>query len=548
MDYRRRYQRRFQNQNHGTANEEKVNVVKHEEKIVQETTGDEKSNVRNVYLQRLLVKNNSPTSSNNILSSVNESLPSFTNNIRDILSTEENKKKAIKFVIQKRSGDQFGSWSPRAGENEEESNPVLSSKYYRNTRNINNNLNQNQNQSQNQNSRFQDTSSNKQNAEPRYENHYYFRRNRNYATSNQDNNNNINQNQVNNNEINNRFGNNYNLRNNNINNINSNTNNNNTTFVRRKFIFSSSATNIANNQNINNNNNEEKDANNNINNNSLYRRKNDRNYYNTSNVNNNLSTEKKEVNVNTDKIETTSKPRYKYYRGFNYRKNENENNEPKEEKKPEEKAVHSIPLNLKAGYNYSYGRGDNSNFGKNDKKDLDNKNKANEFLPPPQPIRNYTYMRQRYKTGGDTEEKAYSSRYRKNDFVKTSPVEITILSNNAMPTTSRYKRKYGRFAANNENVNANENLSFKDENDLVNYINRKYKQDKILELFNIKNDENERKKKELNDLRDKLDEEIQKNKENEMKLKKLEKNIEDQNKEINNKSKDIDNQKKKLKI
>ena len=75
-------------------------------------------------------------------------------------------------------------------------------------------------------------------------------------------------------------------------------------------------------------------------------------------------------------------------------------------------------------------------MGKNGKKDLDNKNKANEFLPPPQPIRNYTYMRQRYKTGGDTEEKAYSSRYRKNDFVKASPIEITILVRNVVCCTT----------------------------------------------------------------------------------------------------------------
>ena len=59
------------------------------------------------------------------LSSVNESLPSFTTNIRDILSKEENKKKAIKYLIQKRNEQKYASTSSLPIDNvQEESNPV----------------------------------------------------------------------------------------------------------------------------------------------------------------------------------------------------------------------------------------------------------------------------------------------------------------------------------------------------------------------------------------------------------------------------------------
>lgn len=51
-----------------------------------------------------------------------------------------------------------------------------------------------------------------------------------------------------------------------------------------------------------------------------------------------------------------------------------------------------------------------------------------------------------------------------------------------IPNNSRHKRKFGRFA----NKNQTENLSFKDEKEIVEFLNKKYKQDKIMDLFDIK--------------------------------------------------------------
>ena len=138
MDYRRRYLRRLANQNKSNTNEEQSNNNKIEEKPAPEKI-EEKVNKPNLYLQRLLAKNNNPLNSSLNLSSVNESLPSFTTNIRDILSTEENKQRAIKYVIHKRNEEKYGTKSSVNTENEleEESNPVLSNKYYNYPRNLN---------------------------------------------------------------------------------------------------------------------------------------------------------------------------------------------------------------------------------------------------------------------------------------------------------------------------------------------------------------------------------------------------------------------------
>ena len=70
---------------------------------------EEKKKINNSYLQRLLQnKNKSPKSKVINLTSYNENLPSFKISIRDILSTEENKQKAINYVIQKRNEEKYG--------------------------------------------------------------------------------------------------------------------------------------------------------------------------------------------------------------------------------------------------------------------------------------------------------------------------------------------------------------------------------------------------------------------------------------------------------
>ena len=116
LDYRRRYFRRIgENQNQPNQVEEKVTI----EKI------EEKPKMQNVYLHRLLEKTKEVPKNSINLSSVNESLPSFSTNIREILSTEENKQRAIKYVIHKRNEEKFGTRSPVINKNEqEESNPA----------------------------------------------------------------------------------------------------------------------------------------------------------------------------------------------------------------------------------------------------------------------------------------------------------------------------------------------------------------------------------------------------------------------------------------
>ena len=130
MDYRRRYLRRLSNQNQENHKEEKIIVNKIEQhnnpgKI------EEKANIQNMYLQRLLVKNNNNTQIN---SPVNEpigitSIPSNTNHIKDHLSNEENKKKVTRYVMHKRNDDKIIMRSPKSKLNsQEECNPSLSNK------------------------------------------------------------------------------------------------------------------------------------------------------------------------------------------------------------------------------------------------------------------------------------------------------------------------------------------------------------------------------------------------------------------------------------
>ena len=187
MDYRRRYQRRLQNQSQANQKIESVNENKEDEKLTQDKNG-EKSNVQNVYLQKLLVKNVAGQNNSLNLTSVNDNLPSsFTTNIRDILATEENKQRAIKYVIQKRNEEKYGTRGPiTTDNNQEESNPVLSNKYYKYSRNINLKTD-----NDNKNIDINNNQGNQTNVDSKYSySNYYTRRNRNY-TNQSDNNNNL---------------------------------------------------------------------------------------------------------------------------------------------------------------------------------------------------------------------------------------------------------------------------------------------------------------------------------------------------------------------
>ena len=74
----------------------------------------------NSYLKKLLQKSNkSPKTGGINLTSYNENFPSFRVSIRDILSTEENKQKAINYVVQKRNEEKYGK---KTGYNNKEDN------------------------------------------------------------------------------------------------------------------------------------------------------------------------------------------------------------------------------------------------------------------------------------------------------------------------------------------------------------------------------------------------------------------------------------------
>ena len=80
MEYRRRYFRRFGN--HNQEEKSQPNISKNQkEEILEPPKNDKKINTQNVYLQKLLQKNNVQNSSNIAITSVNDNLPSFKNNI-----------------------------------------------------------------------------------------------------------------------------------------------------------------------------------------------------------------------------------------------------------------------------------------------------------------------------------------------------------------------------------------------------------------------------------------------------------------------------------
>ena len=458
MDYRRRYLRRLANQSQQNQVEEKTAPEKVEEK----------QTVQNVYLQRLLEKKGPTTGTTTInITSVNESIPSFKTNIRDIFSTEENKQRAIKYVI-RRNEEKYGQRSPiSVNNNEEESNPVLSNKYYKNSRYSTNNKN--------------DASTNEFNQEDTNKNyteskgyHYYTRRNRNYGNTSDTNNNN------------------QDNKNDNFKKEETSS----TTFVRKRFQISVSTTNI--NQNNNKEKEEENTNNNTNNNNSVYRRRNRQN---------NVITHNNSPKENKDQENETKPPRYRYIRGYG-KKEETEQNDKNNEKKDENKSkdkknTTSVHVNVNVGKNYSFGRPEEkNNYNYSNIKDntKSTKNINNEEINDIAPSKRYTYARQRYKYGDTFNQDSNRRTDKKKDNVKENVIELKILPNN---DNSRFKRKYGRFSSNNDN----ENLSFKDEKELMDYLKRKYEQDKIIELLNLKVIDKERKKieNELNDTKRKLD-------------------------------------------
>lgn len=92
MDFRKKYNKTKEKENKNNQNDNKK-VAK-----------DDKAKNNNSYLKKLLEKNNNkrvPKTTTINLTSYKDNLPSFRINIRDILSTEENKQKAMNYVIKK---------------------------------------------------------------------------------------------------------------------------------------------------------------------------------------------------------------------------------------------------------------------------------------------------------------------------------------------------------------------------------------------------------------------------------------------------------------
>ena len=424
MDYRRRYVRRF-----GAGSQNQPTQI--EEKIIIEKT-EEKPRFQNVYMQRIIEKTKETPKTTAInISSVNENIPSFKTNIRDILSTDENKQKAINYVIHKRNEEKYGARSPIAKKDEEESNPVFSNRYFRNSRNINDRGNVTTTRIE---IKEVTTSTNEDTTKPLYS-HYYSRRNKHFTSSE-----------------------------NNPQNSNQNDNNTkkeqaSTPFIRRRFQASSSTKNMNNDQNSSNVvENKEKNTNN-----SVYHRK-FRRYYMNSNVNNDNNTNNDNKSQNDEKNEPEEeKPRYRYLRGY-MRRYENEQNS-KSEKKDLNKPIENLsvnynaPINLKRGSPSRFGIKDNDLDDKSKDKDTDDKNKfknyknfriiRNSFALNEKKKYDITYSgsrrygRQKYRSG-DSQEK--NGRYdKKDENIRERVIEYKILSNNnKYPCVADHRGSSGR--------------------------------------------------------------------------------------------------------
>ena len=507
MEYRRRYYRRFANQNQEEKPQNNLDQNQKEEKI-EPPKNEAKVNEQNGYLQKLLQKTNNVQNPQTIsLNTVQESLPSFKNNIHDILSTDENKQRAIKYVIHKRNEGKKGKLQINTENEQEESNPVLANRYshYRGRNFINNNnqkgeiFNKNTNVNLN-NKNEKEKEEMRQEIKTNFLHHYVQRTNPMNANKDQ-------KGQVENNNENNYRG--------------------------RKIQVSISSNNIL--KSPRNLQPFEKDE-------KVVVKK--ERYYNIGSYRNN--------NANMIKETEEEKPRYKYFRGyvkkFEGEQKEKENILEKEkEKEIQNNQPKEINISLNVGKNFSFGVKDilsNKSFGNQSSGEILNLDEINKF-------RGYKYfkiVKNNFELGKKYKKDVYSKKFGFNrlkdkntdktkEIVKDKVIDFKLLGNNMSnekvitnteAPPSRFRRKYGRFSSNLENNNS-QNLAFKDENELIAYLNKKYNQEKIIELFKIKPLEEQKNKKEANisqgaipdtkELQEQLNEEKRKNEEYEKKLK-----------------------------
>ena len=492
MDYRRKYLKKLAgNQTEPSQTEEKEVIKINEVKPVE----------KSVYLHKLLEKTKEVPKANQInISSVNESLPFFSSNIREILASEENKQRAIKYVIHKRYGERAAIRSPiptESNEDQEESNPALSNRYYKNAKNLNLNLRGN---ATNENSRY-DIKENSYNTDFKPLNP--FQRNK-LLKSHENNMNHENiihyQNYQKRPEL-------QNL------------------YVKRRMQVSSSTNKLGNNiiydpeiQNYNNYNN------------MIYNKK-----VRQFNLSSNRS---KENLIDSNKNSSQERGILKFVEEVKNKNQHRLNND----------FVDYKPIKFSATSNFSFGVKD---FGTKTSLDSNNMNMLRsgldykiiknsfQLINNKNAILSSTFSKRFGKPAliGKNEEKKEYTRNNKKDRV----IELNIVSTNEKdetPKSGRQKRKFGRFA----NKNQTENLSFKDEKEIVEFLNKKYKQDKIMDLFEIKPLDKKRPKNddELKNITEQLDKEIKKNKDNETKMKQMESDIKAKNEEIKSKNKEME--------
>ena len=394
MDYRRRYLRRLENQNQENQKEEKIIVNKIEQ---HNNPGkvEEKTNIQNMYLQRLLIKNKNNTQINSPVNEPSEArnIPSISNHNKDI-SNEENKKKVTRYVMHKRNDDKIIMRSPTSKLNsQEENNLSLSNNYFIN---YNNNLNPNIEKSKNDMNN--NTTKNPTSV-------YLVRKNIN----------------------------NYNFDENNSNGQENNNNNkkdNYNTYFKKRFQVSASASNIVSNKG-------EKDDN--SNNRSIFLK---RNKQSNSNVNDDKDNQS--INISKDKNNIQTR----------YKSNKLIDSDQIENNKSKDNLTNSIPINLKNGYRFSSGKFDEASdydikVNRKRSKDIEEKNKISDFVPAPINKR-YTYVREKYKKGDSSEKNISIKKEKKKNFSKENVIEFKIISNYDTINNNKFKRKYGRFSSNND--------------------------------------------------------------------------------------------------
>ena len=525
MEYRRRYLRRFGNQNQDDKDKEASQNNKDTNKLeekVDAPKNEQKVNNQNVYLQKLLQKSNNVQNSPSIsITTVKDSLPSFRNSIHDILSTDENKQRAIKYVMQKRNDFKKNKLQINTENEQEESNPVLANRYtnYQNRINSNNsnNIELNYNKNVNINSR-QSKKENQQDIKPNFS-HYYARR-----TKTSDININNDMEQINKKES---------------NNINNNTNINNNNKIDyskgRKIQISVSTNNML--QNIKN----------------VHFEKNEINIPKRNRPYNVNSYKNKSTNIIKEEEET--KPRFKYYRGY-IKRYEDEQKEKEKEIELDKEVVNNsneYSISLNVGKNFSFGVKDmlsNKSLGNQSStfdKEEDSKFKGYKNFKI---IKNNFQLKSKYKKDVYTKKSVFGKqKIDKKDIIKDKVIDFKLLgtnksshinTNSEIPN-SRFRRKYGRFSSDIDNQ-SNKNLSFNNEAELISYLTKEYDQDKLMELLNIKKIESQNNQNispEIKQLKVQLNEEKRKNEENEKKLKQLESNIGEQTNEIRDKNKGI---------